>query len=250
MNKLYVSDLDGTLLNGNAELHMYDVNTINEMIGNGINFTVSTGRGATTVKILDNINLKFPVMMLNGAVCYDFTKKEYVNAKYILAERVKEISRKNSYLNLKSSEVHTLKDNKLFHLKMSDWNGQDDCLDVVLVDNRQAMEEAAKILAQIEGITFYIHKSVYEDNVWFCDITAENVTKAESLRELKEQYNFDKVIAFGDSENDLPLAEAADEFYAVENAAEIVKSKATSVIGSSADSGVIKHIIKMEELPE
>ena len=53
---------------------------------------------------------------------------------------------------------------------------------------------------------------VYSNGECFCDIVLENISKASGLKELKEQYEFDKVISFGDSENDLPLAEVSDEF--------------------------------------
>ncbi len=64
------------------------------------------------------------------------------------------------------------------------------------------------------------------------------------MKEFKAKYGFDKIIAFGDSENDLPLAEIADEFYAVSNATDIVKQHATAVIGSCFEDGVVKFIAK------
>ena len=62
------------------------------------------------------------------------------------------------------------------------------------------------------------------------------------MERLKKEYNFNKVIAFGDSQNDLPLMEVADEFYPVENAIDIVKKKATGVIGSAYEGGVVEFM--------
>ncbi len=91
MKTLYVTDLDGTLLNMNQELNRSTANQINELINKGINFTVSTGRGDSVRTILKDINFKLPAMILNGALNYDFSKQEYVDAKAIPINKVIEI---------------------------------------------------------------------------------------------------------------------------------------------------------------
>lgn len=101
-----------------------------------------------------------------------------------------------------------------------------------------------------KGINYFIHKKVYSEGESFCDIVLENVSKASRLKIFKEKYGFDKVIAFGDSENDLPLANVADEFYAVGNAVAAVKEKATGIIGSCYEDGVIDYIEKREKFIE
>lgn len=106
------------------------------------------------------------------------------------------------------------------------------------------MQKLSESLKKIEGINFFTHKSVYDEEEWFCDIIMENVSKASAVKELKEKYNFDKIIFFGDSENDLPLAKVSDEFYAVENAVNIVKQNATAVIESCFENGVVNFISK------
>ena len=54
----------------------------------------------------------------------------------------------------------------------------------------------------------------------------------------------DRIVAFGDGVNDLPLFSVADEAYAMENADEIVKQAATAVIGSNEDDGVAQWLLK------
>ena len=57
--ELFVSDLDGTLLNKNKEISDYSKRELNKLIEKGINFTVATARTpATVVDILDGINIK------------------------------------------------------------------------------------------------------------------------------------------------------------------------------------------------
>lgn len=91
MKTLYVTDLDGTLLNMNQELNKNVADQINELIDKGVNFTVSTGRGDSVRTILKDINFKLPIMILNGALNYDFDKQEYVDKKAIPINKVIEI---------------------------------------------------------------------------------------------------------------------------------------------------------------
>ena len=79
MKRLFVSDLDGTLLNSKAELSDVTTGIINNAIRQGLEFTVSTARTPTTaLKILENLDLKLPVMMMNGVLIYDMEQKKYI----------------------------------------------------------------------------------------------------------------------------------------------------------------------------
>ena len=77
MNKtLYISDLDGTLLNPNAELPAYTKDALNRMIADGLCFSVATARtAASAFKILDGIQWKVPLVLLNGVLIYDFEQR-------------------------------------------------------------------------------------------------------------------------------------------------------------------------------
>ena len=44
MKKLYITDLDGTLLNQNASISPYSEQVIKKIIKQGIHFTIATGR--------------------------------------------------------------------------------------------------------------------------------------------------------------------------------------------------------------
>ena len=69
-------------------------------------------------------------------------------------------------------------------------------------------------------------------------------SKARAIRKLKEMWDCDRVISFGDAVNDLPMFEVSDECYAVENAVEELKKAATGIIGSNEDDGVARWLIE------
>jgi hypothetical protein len=59
---------------------------------------------------------------------------------------------------------------------------------------------------------------------------------------MKERYGFDRLVAFGDSVNDLSMFRVADEAYAVANAIGEVKAAATAVIGSNEEDAVARFL--------
>ena len=75
----------------------------------------------------------------------------------------------------------------------------------------------------------------------------QNASKANAIRQLKEHLNCDRVVAFGDGENDVDMFEIADEGYAVENAVDELKAIATQVIGSNDEDAVAKWLMQNAE---
>ena len=72
-------------------------------------------------------------------------------------------------------------------------------------------------------------------------------TMEKGAQKLKEMLGCDKIVAFGDGVNDIPLFRAADESYAVENACTELKEIATAIIGSNEDDSVVKWLLKNAE---
>lgn len=73
---LYISDLDGTLLNGQAMLTKLSTNLLNDAIKEGINFSLATARTpATVINILKELSLKLPIIVMNGSAIFDIKKK-------------------------------------------------------------------------------------------------------------------------------------------------------------------------------
>ena len=244
MKILYVSDLDGTLLNESQQLSSNATKELNELINSGVNFTVSTGRGNSVKRILKDVNFKLPIMILNGTINYDFSKQEFIDKNIIPKDLVFNIINSLKDFKYKLFQIQTLTNDEVKRFQVADWNRESDCLALNVLFPEEFAKELKNILSKIDGIDFFIHKKVYTNGECYCDIVKKNISKASGLKAFKEQYGFDKIIAFGDSENDLPLQEIADEFYAVENAQDIVKQKATGVIESCYNNGVVNFIKK------
>lgn len=76
------------------------------------------------------------------------------------------------------------------------------------------------------------------------EITAKGVNKGASARWLMDHLNVkpERVVAFGDSENDAPLIDVCGAFVAMGNADERVKARATDVCESNRDNGVARWL--------
>jgi HAD superfamily hydrolase (TIGR01484 family) len=81
---LYITDLDGTLLNQDGELSDYTKNVLKSLIEKGVQFSIATGRPLSLVsKVFDDITLTVPLVISNGVLVYDMTTKQYVKSFFI-----------------------------------------------------------------------------------------------------------------------------------------------------------------------
>ena len=84
MMQLFVSDLDGTLLNSAQELSPKTLNTVNNLIRKGLKFTIATARSVdSAAPYIEAIDLQLPIIVHNGVFIYDPVKKENVAATFL-----------------------------------------------------------------------------------------------------------------------------------------------------------------------
>ena len=80
------------------------------------------------------------------------------------------------------------------------------------------------------------------DDCNFLETMNSSISKGTAATEIKRLTGADRIIAFGDNLNDIPLFEAADEAYAVSNAHENLKKIATGIIDTNDSDAVVKFI--------
>ena len=81
----------------------------------------------------------------------------------------------------------------------------------------------------------------YREEYWL-EILPGGATKANAALKLKELLCCEKLVCFGDSANDSELFDVCDEKYAVMNADEWLKRKATGTVGYCEEDGVTKWL--------
>ena len=272
--ELFVTDLDGTLINKNRQVPQYSIEVINKLIDKGINFTVATARTpATAVEILKDLNLKLPVALMNGVLIYDTKELKYIDIKEINKEAVHKALDIFEEYN-KNPLVYGIENNHLwvYHkdfeytyeynfykeradkelktfVKVVDYKKSIESCNVinfVAFDKYEKIKAIATELKKVEGITVNYYEDVYED-CYFLEAYSNEASKANGIKYLSKYINYEKVICFGDNLNDIPMFELADEAYATANAAEEIKKISTDVIESCEDDGVAKFLEKRFE---
>jgi len=273
---LYVTDLDGTLLNSNKELSPMTRKTVNSFIADGGYFTVATARTAASASIiLAGLDLSLPAVLMNGAVFYDFKHKKYIRTETIaeteactIADTIKQHGISGFMFAVRNNTLVTYYENlKTQHMKeyyaervrryyksfekVEDFRhtaAGNDVIYFTMTDEYDALSGLYNELVNVAGIDMAFYKDVYSDNLWYLEIYSINASKYNAVSYLRSYYGFDRVVGYGDNLNDIPFLKACDEFYAVSNAVDELKALSTAVIDSNLNDGVAKHLARMESV--
>lgn len=260
MKTLYVSDLDGTLLGSNERTSDFTNRTINELVKQGMLFSYATARSYVTAhKVTQGLHAKIPVISYNGAFVRDYVSGEILLSSYfedgaeaLLRELMKADVYPIVYATFNFYE-------KFSYMPQRATEGMLRFLDTRKGDERERAVSTEEEL--LDGDIFYFTcideykklKTLYEryreryhcvlsqemyTKAWFLEIMPLATSKARAVMRLKEYLGCDRVVAFGDSYNDMDMFQIADEAYAVENAVEELKAVATGIIASNDDDGV------------
>ena len=77
--RIIALDMDGTLLNDGGKVSRRSVEIINELIKNGMLFTVATARSAmSAAELLKDIDISVPAVLMNGVFLFDLKNKKAV----------------------------------------------------------------------------------------------------------------------------------------------------------------------------
>jgi len=271
MKTLYISDLDGTLLNSGAEISEFTQDTLSKLLLQGLNFTIATARtAATAIQILNKLNIHVPIILMNGVCVYDICKGSYVKIEPLEKTSCSNFFNVLEKYNL-SGFLYSIDDNKLstFYENTNTPNARGfieertkkfgkiftkvvsfmTCLNSSLVyfsvsDKKEKLEPAYNELITDKNIHLEFYRDIYTENYWYLEICSINASKSNAVNFLRDKYEYDETISFGDNLNDISMFLASDESYAVANAKQEVKERATGVIESNDDDGVAKFILK------
>ncbi|MBQ8614480.1 MAG: HAD-IIB family hydrolase [Ruminiclostridium sp.] len=264
---LYISDLDGTLLNSSKKIKPRSVDMLNDMIYNGVMFTYCTARRINSSgPIMKDVNIQLPVALMNGVFIYDSKKNEYLRKNFPSASSVEMLREavirlnerpmihsvindeiRNSYLvgskNLNSYVEERKNDKSMRPVESYEELFKGEVFYAVFI-NPVNKDELDKIFIPENGFSHTYYKDVYHDDEYWYEVYSVTASKANAVMQLKEITGADEIVCFGDSDNDLPMFSVADRSYAVENAAPEVKNAADGVIASNEEMGVPLFIEK------
>lgn len=271
---LYVSDLDGTLLDPSSRVSAESAVMLNEAIAAGALFTVATARTpATVVPLLAEVNIRIPAVVMTGASLFDLNDRSFSRLQFIspgVVENMLDIYRRHSTSTFiytfagKSLEVfHIGPLNELergfiaqrahtglkhFNIPPSGESPLPRNLDnTLLLYSVQLWENARKVYDEIRSLQLPVSPLCYHDNFgpdWGqLEMFASTANKAKAVEAVASRVRADRIVAFGDNINDIPLFEIADEGVAMGNAVEELKALASFVIEANTCPAVAAHIL-------
>lgn len=259
MKTLYVSDLDGTLLRSNERTSDYTNAVINDLVGKGMVFSYATARSyVTSHKVTEGLVVNIPLITYNGTMIVhnadgSFLRKNFFgedvlavlqdlfsHGVYPIVYSFIEGEEKYSYCNAKSTEdvkqfVETRKDARRHPVESEETLLQGEIFYITCIGDG---ERLAPFYEKYKRTYHCIYqRDIYSGAQWL-EIMPAEASKANAIRQLKEQLDCEKLVVFGDGKNDIDMFEMADESYAVENAVQELKDVATGVIADNDSDGV------------
>lgn len=269
---LFVSDLDGTLLNADSAVSLQSVSLLNEAIARGALFTVATARTPSTVEsLLSEVDCNLPFIVMTGAAIWNPVTKTFSHSVCIPeaeADKILAIIRRHSL----PAFIYILRDNrihiyhtgplsdlerefitaradspvKVFHIPESGESILPSPLTgVSLFYSMQPSDivEAAyrEIKENVDCNPIFYH-DIFGPTIGIMEVFSAKASKANAIATLKEITGASRVVAFGDNVNDLPMLRCADVAVAVENAVGAVKEAADTLIGPNTADSVARFI--------
>ncbi len=89
---LYISGIDSVLVSDDPHSVSYNRVELNRLISEGVKFTISTiHTPAELIAIMKGVDLKIPVIVMDGAAIFDIPENRYIYAEYLDDDIVKKV---------------------------------------------------------------------------------------------------------------------------------------------------------------
>jgi HAD-superfamily hydrolase, subfamily IIB len=259
--RIFVSDLDGTLLNNNHEISAANIDAVKKLNLMGINFMIATGRTKYMVKsFLKELDYNMPLIWCNGAVISDAGGK-ILYVKEMEHEKVRQaidIIKKfgmNYVLYTLKGIISEDSGESIKHFEDYNSRVKDEDKAPIVVDRQLRAN-----LDNYTVIKFFVKSADYDrlqrlkdainervDGINavpsqrnILDIVAKGATKGNALLKLSEYMgvNIGDIAAIGDNHNDMDMLKVCGIPLTVENAEDAVKKVALFISKSNDCSGV------------
>lgn len=272
MVTLYITDLDGTLLDNNAQVSKETSRIITDLTRRGAVISVATARTPATVEpILAETETASELVVMTGAALWNRTDGRFCDIHLLPQAEVAAmldvfdrrgmhpfcyvLNHDDRYLDvyhapkvLSANEEVFVRDRAQLTLKgfhLGKRCPEKEYSRVVLffgMGSYEAIVGVAEELKSISSCYISYYKDTYSPDLWLLEIFGPGVSKAAGVARLRKRLGADRVVAFGDNLNDIPMMKEADVAVAVGNALPQVKEIADVVIGPNTDDSVARYI--------
>jgi Cof subfamily protein (haloacid dehalogenase superfamily) len=274
MSRLFISDLDGTLLDEAARLSARSRDQLTRLLAAGLPFSIASARSIHTIAtILGDLPLSLPVIEFNGAFVTDLRTRRSLICHAVEPQIAESVMRwglaagippfVSTYVDgaqrLYPPSAHPNAGIAWYaesRIEARDERLQPpiDCLrtleqSIVCVTLIARAAALTPIEAQIhasfpESTNTLCYENRYSPGWHWLTVQSASATKDRALREVAALCGIgaEQVTVFGDEINDVPMFRAAGRGVAVENAIEPLKRIAHEVIGPHHADSVVEYL--------
>ena len=222
---LYVSGIDDVLISSDRHSTQYSKVELNRLIKSGVRFTVSTVRTpAEIMSIMNGVELKHPVIVMDGAAIYDINEKQYIETVFLphdiclVAEKIISDSGLHYFVNamydttllIYYGELKNSAERDLFEthrhspfrnyirssFRYKNANEKVLYLTVLAEENKISELETKLRIMLTDKAKITVSFSEYEGFLYL-KVLSIKASKADMIKKLQKYTNTDKVITFG-----------------------------------------------------
>lgn len=270
---LYVTDLDGTLLNTKDRINPKSLQIINGLVEQGLLFTYATARSLSSALVVaEGLSTKNPVITYNGAFIVQPQTGEILSSLFFTGEEadfIKKTLKKHGISPLVYGYVagrervswntarendgirryisNRKRDGRMRPLKDGGELYDGEVFYYTCIGEKEELEPLYNVMEKDGRFRCTLQQELYREEYW-CEIMPKKATKAEAAKKLKELMGCERIVSFGDAINDIPMFEISDACYAVDNAVPELKKLATGIVDSNDNDGVAKCLLKLTKI--
>lgn len=259
MIKLFVTDIDGTLMPAGGTVSAKNIEAVAAMRRARIEVAIATGRMyAAALPVAVQLGVPVPIIAYNGAMIKS-SEGEVIHAKYMDEDKARKLidffeergwhlqiySDGILYVPERNSFVEFYENSQKVHAVEVGWEGMRQKVKDVpkLLTITENPEEASDRLALLQKI-FGGEVEVTRSAARFVEFMALGVSKANAIKILAQRLNVEigQVMAIGDSDNDLGMLMSAGVGVAMGNAVPAVLAACERITDTCENDGFAKAV--------
>ncbi|MFD3447910.1 Cof-type HAD-IIB family hydrolase [Microbacteriaceae bacterium 4G12] len=249
MIKMFISDIDGTMMHHGGAIDRNDIQSLQAMAEEGVILCFASGRlDNEIVNLMKEVGTKFHRISVNGVFIYTDTDEQLFSAAFepqILSKLV-EMTNRKSFIRYVSDEHHYYIEKKTqavleLEEKVVMTSIEEPLLaekiGKTIIPNKISIggedDKLLHIQKEIEEM-FHGYVSTFISAKNCLDVIPANISKGAAISRLLKQYHVqpEEMACIGDSYNDISMFELTPYSFAMKNADATVQQHANHVVQS------------------
>ena len=269
-NILFTLSFNDDFLVNDTDLSPYVNYKLNHLYYCDIPLSITTTRSISSLKnIFNDVEINYPMVLMNGATVYDFTAKEFNDIHLINQETENALNESLKKFNMQAF-IYTINENKLqcYHNIVKNegesiyYNNRksfssytfvrgelpSDLNPVlyVIIDTKDNIE---KLINYLKDTGYYNNVDVvsyhYHNEYYYLKLNEVCAGKEVQIDRIYKKNNHDKLISFISHETDLEVLKRSDLTFCFDNAPDTIKSKVDYIINHKTPEKVLSIFYKI-----